>query len=236
MKLLRPSSALKADAREMLLGKYKVAVLAYALMELLITSILTLVEMQLNLQTATGMLLYYAVYLIVVLLSTVLIAGQNYLYLNMFRGQQYETGNIWTGFRVCADKAILSYLMILGKTILCSIPCMIATAIMLVTENYYFVLLVAATAIFMIIAGTLVQLDYSQVLYLIWDHPEESVSQLLSHSKTMMKGHRGSYFYLLVSFIGVFCLSILTFGIGMLWIYPYFTATKTAYYLELIKQ
>lgn len=236
MKLLRPSSALKADAREMLLGKYKVAVLAYALMELLITGILTLVEMQINLQTTAGILLYYAIYLIVVLLSTVLIAGQNYLYLNMYREQAYETGNIWTGFRVCADKAILSYLMILGKTLLCSIPCMIATAVMLTTKNYYLVLLVAATAIYMIIAGTLIQLDYSQVLYLIWDYPQESTSQLLSHSKAIMKGHRGSYFYLLFSFIGMFFLSLLTFGIGMLWIYPYFTATKTAYYLELIKQ
>lgn len=235
MKLLRPSSALKADAREMLLGKYKVAVLSYALMELLITSILTFVEMQINLQTTAGILLYYAIYLIIVLLSTVIVAGQNYLYLNMYRGQKYETGNIWAGFRICADKAILSYVMIFGKTLLCSIPCMVATAIMLVTENYYLVLLVAATAIYMIIAGTLIQLDYSQVLYLIWDFPQETASQLLNRSQAIMKGHRGSYFYLLFSFIGMFFLSLLTFGIGMLWIYPYFTATKTAYYLELTK-
>lgn len=236
MKFLKSSSALKADAREILLGKYKVAVYAYAIMELLITLILSFAELQFNVQTSIGLLLYYAVYFIVAVLSTVLIAGQNFLYLNMYREQKYETANIWAGFRTCADKAILSYLMILGKTILFSVPCIVLAAIMLVTENYYFILLVAAAAIFMVIGATIVQLDYSQTLYLIWDYPEESPSQLLSHSKQLMKGHRGSYFYLLVSFIGVFLLSILTFGIGMLWIYPYFTATKTAYYLELIKQ
>ncbi len=235
MNLLKSSSALKADARELLLGKYKVAVLAYVLMELLVTGVLTLAELQVNLQTTTGLLLYYAVYFIVVLLSTVLIVGQNHLYLNMFRDRAYETGNIWIGFRTCADRAILAYLIILGKTLLFAIPCIIATAIMLTTKNYYFALLVGATAVFMIIGCTFVQLDYSQVFYLILDHPEESATQLLSHSKKLMKGHRGSYFYLLVSFLGIFFLSILTFGIGMLWIYPYFTATKTAYYLELTK-
>jgi len=236
MKFLKSSSALKADAREILLGKYKVAVLAYALMELLITGILTLVEMQLNLQTTEGLLLYYSVYIIVAVLSTVLVAGQNFLYLNMYRGQAYETANIWAGFRICADKAILSYLMIFGKTLCFALPCIITTAIMLVTQNYYLALPVAAAAIFMVIGSTIVQLDYSQVLYLIWDCPQESPSSLLARSKQLMKGHRGSYFYLMVSFIGIFSLSILTFGIGMLWIYPYFTATKTAYYLELVKQ
>ncbi len=233
MKQLKSSSALKADAKEILLGKYKVAVLAYVLMELLITGILTLIEMQVNLRTTAGLLLYYAVYFIVILLSTVLIVGQNHLYLNMYRGQAFETNNIWIGFRTCADRAILAYLMIFGKTLLYSIPFAIALAIMLVTQNYYFALLVGAGAVFMIIGCTFVQLDYSQVFYLILDNPDMSARTLLSKSKTLMKGHRGSYFYLLISFIGIYLLSAMTFGIGMLWIYPYVTATKTGYYLEL---
>ncbi len=236
MKFLKSSSALKADAREILLGKYKTAVLAYAVMELLITGILTFVELSVNLQTGIGLLLYCAIYFIIAVLSTVLIAGQNYLYLNMHRGQNYETSNIWAGFRICADKAILSSFIILGKTLLYCIPCILATALLLITDNYYLVLLVALTAVFMIVGGALVQLDYSQTLYLIWDYPEESPSELLAHSKQLMKGHRGSYFYLLVSFIGIFSLSLLTFGIAMLWIYPYVTATTAAYYLELNKQ
>ncbi|MBE5880931.1 MAG: DUF975 family protein [Lachnospiraceae bacterium] len=236
MKQLKTSSALKADAKEILLGKYKTAVLAYVIMELIVSGCLTLIELQVNLQTAAGMLLYYAVYFIVVLLSTVLVVGQNHLYLNFYRGAKYETRDIWIGFRTCADRAILIYLTIFGKTFLCCIPCMIATAIMIFTQNYYFALLVAAGIVFALVKGTLIQLDYSQALYLILDHPEQSVGELLSGSKSMMKGHRGSYFYLLVSFLGIFLLSIMTFGLGMLWIYPYFTATKTGYYLELTKQ
>ena len=235
MNQLKSSSALKADARELLLGKYKTAVLAYVLMEVIITGILTLIEMQVNLQTSAGLLLYYAVYFIVLLLSTVIVVGQNYLYLNMYRGQAFETNNIWYGFRTCADRAILAYLAIFGKTLLFSLPVAIATALMLVTKNYYFALLVGAGAIFMLIGVTLIQLDYSQVFYLVLDHPDLSTREVLTTSKQLMKGHRGSYLYLSVSFIGIYLLSALTFGIGMLWIYPYVTATKTGYYLELTK-
>lgn len=234
MKQLKSSSALKADAREILLGKYKTAVLAYVLMEVIVSGVLTLIELQVNLQSTGGMLIYYAAYFIIVLLSTVFIVGQNDLYLNIYRGEKIEAGNIWIGFRTCADRAILVYLAIFGKTFLCGIPLIISVALTAMTRNYYFALLIAASAVFMLIKGTLISLDYSQALYLILDYPEYSVGRLLSESKSLMKGHRGSYFYLLVSFIGIFFLSIMTFGIATLWIYPYFTATKTGYYLELV--
>jgi hypothetical protein len=40
---------------------------------------------------------------------------------------------------------------------------------------------------------------------------------------------------LLVSFSGILLLALLTFGIGMFWIYPYMTATQTNFYLQLIE-
>lgn len=236
MNQLKSSSALKADAREILLGKYKTVVLAYILMQLITSSILTFVELQVNAQTTAGLLLYYAVSFIVAILSTVFIVGQNYLYLNIYREQPFDTGNIWLGFKFCADRAILAYLLIAARVIICAVPCIIATAIMLTTKNYCFALLVGAGAVFWIISTTLIELDYSQVFYLIIDHPDMTASALLAKSKTLMKGHRGTYLYLMVSFIGIHLLSALTFGIGMFWAYPYITATKTGYYLELKKR
>lgn len=236
MNQLKSSSALKADAREILLGKYKTVVLAYILMQLITSSILTFVELQVNVQTTAGLLLYYAVSFIVAVLSTVFVVGQNYLYLNIYRNQPFDTGNIWIGFKTCADRAILAYLLIAAKVVICAVPLIIATTIMLTTQNYYFALLVGAGAVFWIISTTFIELDYSQVFYLILDHPDMTVSTLLSESKSLMKGHRGNYLYLMVSFIGIHLLSALTFGIGMFWAYPYITATKTGYYLELKKR
>ena len=235
MNYLKSSSALKADAREKLLGKYQCTVLAYVFMDLLLSGCLTLLEMSVNLQTASGLLIYYAAYFIILLLSTIFVVGQNHLYLNICRDLPYKTGDIWIGFSTCADRTIFVCLRILLKCLLCAVPFGIATLLMVVTENYYLSLPVAASAIFMMVAITVILLDYSQALYLILDYPDETVSQLLSHSKQLMKGHRGSLFYLLVSFLGIFFLGLMTCGLGMLWIYPYFTATKTNYYLELTK-
>ncbi len=233
MKPLKSSSALKADARELLLGKYKPTVAAYFIMELLISMVLSFFQTPGNLRTPAGLVIYYAGYFIILLLSSVFMVGQNYLYLNIYREKEFATNNLWYGFRFCADRTMFVYLVILGKSLLCTIPCIIATVLLVSTKNYYLFLLVAACVIYALIATTVISIDYSQALYLILDHPDLSARQLLAQSKEMMKGHRGSYFFLLVSFFGIFLLSIMTFGIGMLWIYPYFTATKTGYYLEL---
>lgn len=236
MNYLKSSSALKADARAKLLGKYQTAVSAYVLMDLILSGCLTLLELTVNPENPSGLLIYYAANFIIVLLSAIFVVGQNYLYLNIFRGKEFRCGDIFIGFHTCADRALFAYLLILLKSVLCAIPFAVATAAMIVTENYYLSLAVAAGAVFMLISVTLIQLDYSQVLYLVLDYPDETPAQLLAHSKRLMKGHRGSYFYLIVSFAGIFCLALMTFGLGMLWIHPYFSATKTGYYLELLQK
>lgn len=236
MNQLKSSTALKAQAREQLLGNYKTAILAYIIMQLLVSGCLTLVEMQGNLQSSAGILLYYAVYFIVMLLSSVLNAGQNCLYLNIARGNKCETGNLWYGFHTCADRCIFVYLLKLGKCILYGIPLLISACLLIITQNYYLSLSVAACLIFFMIGCVIVYLDYSQALYLVLDYPQESPTQLLAHSKALMKGHRGSLFYLLVSFLGMYTLGFVTCGLGMLWVYPYVSATRTNYYLELLPQ
>lgn len=177
--------------------------------------------------------IYYLIYFILLLLSAIFITGQNQLYKNIARGLPYYVKDMWTGFHGLADHAILVHLIISGLCLLTGIPFILSCMLMAYTKNYYLSLLVAATGIFFIVMSILLSIWYSQALYLITDYPEESALQLLKHSRSLMKGHAGSYFYLLVSFIGIWLLVVLTFGIGILWAYPYFTATKTNYYLEL---
>lgn len=50
-----------------------------------------------------------------------------------------------------------------------------------------------------------------------------------------MVHHKGRLFYLNVSFIPLFLLGILSFGLAFLWILPYMTATETEFFLDLIK-
>ena len=49
----------------------------------------------------------------------------------------------------------------------------------------------------------------------------------------MMRGQKGRYFYVTISFFGVMALSVLTCGIGMLWVMPYMETTLAFFYRDL---
>lgn len=233
MHTLKSSSQLKADAREQLLGKYKTVIFAYLIMQFLLSSCLSIAQSQLNLQSLGGSVIYYTVYLIVTLFGAVFTTGQNYMYLNIARGQEFAVRNIWHAFRNLADRCLILQLIILAKMFLCGIPFIAASAALVMTQNYYLSIAVAATLIFFLVTATIISIHYSQVFYLVLDCPTLSARELLAESKSLMKGHKGGYFYLIISFLGVFLLTVLTFGIGTLWVYPYFMSVKANYYLDL---
>ena len=86
----------------------------------------------------------------------------------------------------------------------------------------------------MFILITVIYLDYVLVFFLIIDHPDENPSKLLTKSKELMKGNRLKYLYLQASFLGMYLLGILSFGVGMLWVNPYVKMAVTKFYILLI--
>ena len=52
----------------------------------------------------------------------------------------------------------------------------------------------------------------------------------------LMRGHKWQFFVLCLSFIGWILLCILTFGIGFLWLGPYFQTTMAAFYEDLLAE
>jgi len=49
----------------------------------------------------------------------------------------------------------------------------------------------------------------------------------------MMKGYKLDLFILWLSFIGWFILSVITFGIALIWVVPYIRLATTEFYLEV---
>ncbi|AZV42190.1 DUF975 family protein [Peribacillus asahii] len=86
-----------------------------------------------------------------------------------------------------------------------------------------------------IIPGIIKQFSYSQTFFLLKDHPEYSILEAITESKVRMKGYKWKYFLLHLSFIGWGILSVITFGIGFLWLIPYITTSTATFYNELIK-
>ena len=88
-------------------------------------------------------------------------------------------------------------------------------------------------SLLLVIPGIIKALAYSMSYYISKDHPEYSIDECIEASKRMMDGHKGELFILELSFIGWILLSILTLGIGLLWLAPYMDTTIAHYYEEL---
>ena len=85
----------------------------------------------------------------------------------------------------------------------------------------------------LIVPGIMASYSYSMTNYILAENPGMKASEAIRRSKEMMKGNRGRLFCLHLSFIGWEFLSILTMGVGNLWLVPYMRAADTAFYRDL---
>ena len=85
-------------------------------------------------------------------------------------------------------------------------------------------------ALLLIIPGIMKAFSYALTTYIIMDEPELTARQAITRSCEIMEGRRWKLFCLYLSFIGWGILSLLTFGIGFLWLVPYMNASIAAFY------
>jgi len=97
----------------------------------------------------------------------------------------------------------------------------------------YIFILVLLWTLLLIIPGIVAAYRYAMAPYLMSQNPELGVMQAVDISKRMMNGHKGRLFCLDLSFIGWFILGILTFGLGLLFVFPYLLSSRAAFFLDL---
>lgn len=85
-------------------------------------------------------------------------------------------------------------------------------------------------ALLLIIPGIMKAFSYALTPYILLDEPELTARQAITRSCEIMEGRRWKLFCLYLSFIGWGILSLLTFGIGFLWLAPYMNASIAAFY------
>ncbi|NTW71964.1 MAG: DUF975 family protein [Eubacteriaceae bacterium] len=134
--------------------------------------------------------------------------GTAYFFLRIARKNEPEISNVFLGFR--------KY----GTTFLCYF-----------IQNLFIILWM----ILLIIPGIIAAISYSMSFYLLVDYPMLGAMDALSFSKELMKGHKGRFFLLLLSFIGWFLLGVITLGIAYLYVIPYQNASMSVFYDNLIQ-
>ncbi|HDX9611555.1 TPA: DUF975 family protein [Bacillus toyonensis] len=206
-------SQLKREALDALKGKWGLAVGATVLIGILIgaAELITtgIFSMFWGWQEASDSL---TVTIIAMLIIGPLTTGAYYLVLNVIRGTNASIGHLFRWFSDGSKfmKAFLTYLLM-----------------------YVYVIL---WTLLLIIPGIIKSFSYSMTYFILNDHPEYTANQAITESRRMMNGHKMDYFLLCLSFLGWFILSILTIGIGFLWLAPYFYSTSAAFYEEISKE
>lgn len=85
----------------------------------------------------------------------------------------------------------------------------------------------------LIIPGIVKAYSYSMTSFILKDNPDMKYDAAINESMRMMQGHKMQLFLLDLSFIGWFFLSILTLGIGFLFLAPYVSTAHAHFYKDL---
>ena len=84
-----------------------------------------------------------------------------------------------------------------------------------------------------VIPGIVATYKYAMSSFILLENPGMKPNDAITASKEMMNGHKGELFILGLSFSGWMLLSVLTLGIGNLWLNPYMNASYAAFYREI---
>jgi len=251
MNRFKSSAELKASAREHLLGHYGTAIGAFALMGLLIGTVSCIVLFLVPPYSVVNAVLYYAIMFLVSLLTGLFNSGISYLYLKLVCDRPVSVGDLFYGFQLYPEKAIIMQAWITLLTSVASLPQTVISYMMnsvtqsegmslLLTDSQFMQLskYMLPYSLSMILSGVVsvvVNLVYAQAFFLLHDFPQYSAGELLKKSRRLMVHHKGRFFYLCVSFIPLLLLGFLSWGLALLWILPYMAATEAEFFLDLIK-
>lgn len=198
------NAALRKNARMQLKGNWGKPILVGVLYLLFVIAI-SLISF-FGAKTNSHGLFTLAIIIVTSLVSGPIMIGLNIFSLKFKRGEQPGVGTVFKGFK----------------------PFWPSVGI-----YWWYKLWVYLWTLLLIIPGIVKSLSYSMSFYILADNPNVGVRNALKMSKKMMKGYKGKLFLLGLSFIGWGLLSVITLGIGFLWLVPYIRITAANFYHEL---
>lgn len=254
MNRFKSSAELKATAREHLLGHYGTVIGAYLIMGVLFGAITLFVGILINPTTLIGTIMVYAFSFLLSVLMGPFTSGICYLYLKISCERPVSVSDLFYGFQLCPDKAVIIQVWITLISYVAMLPQIIISyqmdKIIIGGNNPYimpvltdsqisrlsgFMLPYALSFILYGVVTVILGLIYAQVFYLLHDFPQYSAKELLQKSRRLMVHHKGRLFYLWISFLPLLLLGFLSFGLALLWVLPYMAATETEFFLDLIR-
>jgi uncharacterized membrane protein len=242
-------SELKGEARETLAGRYG----RYILMLFLLFGISFAFQAVINMFTtvpsvmlivsgdanSSFTLTFEIIQLILISCVTILVGtarpGLSLFCLKLYCGKQASVSDLFYAFRGNFKKSLALSAAVIGAQIVCLLPYKILTLIYQLEGSFEILMFSIAAFLIGVCIYIPIEIMLSQTFYLMLDFPQYSASELLRMSIKITEGHRGRLFYMELSFIPMFLLAMLSFGIGLFWVIPYINMTYTGFYMDLMK-
>ena len=222
---------IKYLARMALNGSW-VRICSVSLTELLARVVVLMVNMRFVGTSGRLFVFGIGITIILSLLADLLTFGLMMCLLAHTRGKAWQSTDVFRPFLVNPDRylllAILGFLaasLTLAPELLASVSGFSGTALMIV--SLILDLIFAAGFIFLMI-------EFSMSAFVLIDNPEETLAGALKKGYSLIQGHKGRLFVLVLSFIGWIPAALMTLGIGLIWIRPYFLTSLCLFYRALI--
>lgn len=232
------ASQIRAKARENLKGKWgKAAVytLAFFVVELIISFILTLTQ-------KSSDFVYLIFYLCYAVISVPLAYGLIATFINLKReenvGYFYFLTEGFSKFKEAWLVGLRIIVKLIGWLLLALLGAILMTfgtiGSIFGSSSLAFIGLIGFIAY---IAGIIILVVksyyYAITYYLLFDNSDMPATDIVDKSKELMTGHRWELFYLFLTFIGWAILSVLTLGIGLFFLVPYIQISTVIFYENL---
>lgn len=173
-------------------------------------------------------------YVVMLSLVGLLTPGISRIYLNLCTGQPARVSDLLYAFQNKPHKFLGFYFMTILIRIVWGIPYFVVFAVSIITDFIPVMTVLTVLMYLLWLFGALfTMLFLSQSMFILIESPDKKVFASFRKSADMMKGYKGSLFYLYLSFFGIIVLGYCSFGIGFLWISPYIQCTLTEFYLDL---
>lgn len=231
----RTSAELKRLAKGQLLGQYGGFIAAQLLYVLFVMAILLFTLFHVDLSSATGTIIYYAISFLVQITGCLFSVGFAYMYLKTLQNGHALVTDMFHGIKHHADKIIIIGFIITAIYNLLMLPYMLFFRQYTKTGEAIFFLAACITLVIGAAITIYFKLFFALADYIILDFPSYGPIETMKMSIQFIKGHKGRYFYIFMSFIPLVLLCYLTCGIGFLWLAPYMGMTYANFYMDLMQ-
>ncbi|MGN1204571.1 MAG: DUF975 family protein [Lachnospiraceae bacterium] len=235
MNTILSGAELKDKAKEKLSGHYGFLIGISFLSGLLSYLCSMMITVLFSSDTLAGFILSEGVSFIISVFVGVLSVGLTYVYLKTACGVPCRVSDLFYGY---SQKLNVSLGISLIRNLLSLIPSLayiIPLTMFQMTGQFTWLYLVPVCLVVSMIVYLPLYLMLSQVMFILLDFPDKSVSEILTFSIRIMQGNKKRLLLLIFSFIPISLLATVSI-IGVLWVIPYVNMTYTIFYLNIMQQ